>query len=96
MFDGVTNIYLTKLGRSRSITAENLNGKKGKGGQKVSTLGVGRKGSAFISLKKGEVYTLVNVKGPGIIQHIWITFTDETDMGCYVLRDLVIRMYWDE
>ena len=96
MFDDVTNIYLTKLGRSRAITAENLNGKKGKGGQKVSTLGVGRKGSAFISLKKGEVYTLVNVKGPGIIQHIWITVTDETDMGCYVLRDLVIRMYWDE
>ena len=34
--------------------------------------------------------------GPGVIQHIWITVTDRTsDRNRYILRDLVLRMYWD-
>jgi hypothetical protein len=32
------------------------------------------------------------VEGPGAIRHIWITVPDAID---HVLRDLVLRMYWD-
>jgi hypothetical protein len=38
----------------------------------------------------------VDVTGPGVIQHFWITVTDRTDKGYFVLRDLVLRMYWDD
>lgn len=32
-----------------------------------------------------------------MIQHIWITVTDRTsERNRYVLRDLVLRMYWDD
>lgn len=41
--------------------------------------------------------TLAEVDGPGIITHIWITVDNKTtDADCNVLRDLVLRMYWDE
>ena len=33
---------------------------------------------------------------PCIIQHIWITVTDRTEKDYHVLRDLIIRMYWDD
>lgn len=39
--------------------------------------------------------TLAEMEGPGVIQHIWITVTDRTEKDYYVLRDLVLRMYWD-
>ena len=36
------------------------------------------------------------MEGPGVIEHIWITVTDKTsDADRFVLRDLVLRMYWD-
>lgn len=35
------------------------------------------------------------MEGPGEINHIWITVDNKTtDADCFVLRDLVIRMYW--
>lgn len=37
------------------------------------------------------------MEGPGEINHIWITVDNKTtDADCFVLRDLVIRMYWDD
>jgi hypothetical protein len=30
-----------------------------------------------------------------VIQHIWITVTDRTERDYHVLRDLVLRFYWD-
>lgn len=82
-------------GKSRAITAENPHGLKGQGGKAAGPLGVARKGKAFISLAKGETATLVDIEGTGIIQHIWMTVTDQTETGWFVLRDLVLRMYWD-
>ena len=47
----------------------------------------------FEAIKPGEKRTLFDVKGPGIINHIWITIAPEPN----VLRrdDIVIRMFWD-
>ncbi|WGU95835.1 DUF2961 domain-containing protein [Paenibacillus dendritiformis] len=82
-------------GLSRSISAENPTGAKGQGGRAANQLGVGRKGSPFIKLKQGEMATIAEIEGPGVIQSMWFTIPDRTGAGDYVLRDLVLRMYWD-
>ena len=99
MFDcGLQNIFRLKNGQSRSINWENRNGEKGKGGMASSDLGPSRKGSPCIpKIEAGETVTLGEIQGEGIIQHIWITVTDRTsERNRYVLRDLVLRMYWDD
>ena len=89
------NIAGLRSEQSRSITAENPDGEVGAGGKEASNLGIGRKGRPCINLSKGDETTLVDIDGPGIIRHIWITVTDATDSGDHVLRDLVLRAYWD-
>ena len=95
--NGFENIYRLQTGKSRSINWENRTGEKGKGGMAAGDLGPSRKGSPCIPLvRAGETVTLAEMDGPGIIRHIWITVTDRTsDRNRYVLRDLVLRMYWD-
>ena len=66
-------------GRSRAITTENLTGAKGVGGKAASNLGAGRKGWVFLSVGSGETVVLAEFYGA----------------GAFVLRDLVLRMYWD-
>ncbi|MCG2462377.1 DUF2961 domain-containing protein [Flavobacteriaceae bacterium F89] len=44
-------------------------------------------------IKTGEFYTLCDVKGPGIINHIWITIAPRTEV--ISRNDIVLRMYWD-
>ncbi len=109
------NYSISRLSKAatRSITAENVYGEKGKGGMaEVSTTpqpevvrvdqqwdgpnpcarDLGRKWKVrpCIALPKESNTTLMDVAGPGIIQHIWIT----VDPKCY--RDLIIRIYWDK
>lgn len=85
-------------GKSRSINWENRTGGKGKGGMASSDLGPSRKGSPCIPrIAANEAVTLAEIQGPGVIQHIWITVTDRiSERNRYVLRDLVLRMYWDD
>ena len=85
------NLTVLSTDKTRSISAENPEGKRGFGGQE----GGGRKGRPCISLPKGKKTTLADIKGPGVIQHIWITLPDRTEDGPNVLRNLVLRMYWD-
>ena len=94
----LSSLPVAKRGRSRAINAENPTGGKGRGGMASGPLGPSRKGSPCLKdIKSGETVTLGQIKGPGIIQHIWITVTDKTtEADCFVLRDLVLRMYWDE
>ena len=89
--------YLTH-GKSRAINAENRTGEKGKGGMAVSPLGPSRKGSPCLKdIQPGQKEILADIEGPGVIQHIWITVDNKTSEGeCFVLRDLILRMYWDE
>lgn len=83
-------------GRSRSISMENPTGEKGKGGMASGVLGPGRKGCPAIrNLPSGQTRILADVDGPGIIQHIWITISEESDAGYFTLSDVVLRMYWD-
>jgi hypothetical protein len=95
--DTLGGLMTERQGRSRAINAENPTGEKGKGGMAASPLGPSRKGSPCIrGLAPGSTTTLAEIAGPGIIQHIWITVTNRTEKDHHVLRDLVLRIYWDD
>ncbi len=115
-FDGL-HLNLGSISRlsnakTRSITAENVSGEKGRGGmaelsktpqQEVKKigqvwggpnpcardLGQGWKVRPCITLPAESTTTIMDVKGSGCIQHIWITLRDKA------LRDVIIRLYWD-
>lgn len=94
--NGLGALPMMNTGRSRAINAENPTGEPGGGGKAASNLGPSRKGAPCISIKAGETAVLAEITGPGVIQHIWITVTDQTEPAQrFVLRDLVLRMYWD-
>ena len=80
---------------SRSITAENPTGAPGQGGRSTSALGAGRKGSPCITVPASQTVTLADVAGAGAITHVWFTVAAHTSAVGFVLRDLVLRMYWD-
>jgi len=83
--------------RTRSICAENPDGSKG-GGAKADPGGEGPAGwlgkswkvRPCVTVKAGETFTLADITGPGVIQHIWITVTEKA------YRDCILRMYWDD
>lgn len=89
---------MLRHGRSRAINAENPTGEKGKGGMASGPLGPSRKGSPCLrDIQPGESVVLGRIKGAGMINHIWMTVDRKTsDAARYVLRDLVLRMYWDD
>ncbi len=92
----LAGIFKSSSAVSRSICAENPAGEKGKGAMAVPDeksaareLGQGWKVRPCINLKAGETVTLAEIKGPGMITHIWITCSPK----CY--RDCILRIYWD-
>jgi len=96
MHIGLGNIFRAREAESRSISAENPKGEKGagatadpKGEGAARELGVGWKVKPCITVKAGETVTLMDNDGPGIIRHMWYTFSDK------FYRSVIIRMYWD-
>lgn len=94
---GLGGIPLLSDAETRSISAENPTGEKGGGARAVpdeksasSMLGVGWKVRPCIDLQPGSVTTLADTKGPGVIQHVWLT----VDPVAY--RNTILRMYWDD
>lgn len=96
--DNVTENLMRKNRReSRAVNAENPTGEKGNGGRTASRLGPSRKGSPCLkNIAPGQTVTLAAITGKGIIRHIWMTVDSRTsDAERYVLRDLILQMYWD-
>ena len=47
----------------------------------------------FVSIPAGETAVVADIKGAGMITHIWIT--TRSDAEEHILRKLVLRMFWD-
>ena len=109
---GLGNIMKLSSARTRSITAENVYGAKGRGGMaevsatpQPEVVRIGQKWDGpnacardlgrtwkvrpCITLPKETTTVIMDVAGPGVIQHIWVT----VDARWY--RDLILRAYWD-
>lgn len=84
---------------SRSISPENFTGEKGKGAMcpleqgsarhAARDLGTGWKVNPFIVLQPGETFTIADIEGSGIIEHIWLTPTGRW-------RNTILRIYWED
>lgn len=74
--------------KTRWVSFENIKAEKGVGG----TENKGAKGHAYDQVNAGETVTLLNVKGAGIVNRIWMTMNDRDPE---MLRSLRIDMYWD-
>jgi hypothetical protein len=93
----LSNIFRMSDAKSRSISPENLNGEKGKGGMAekgtgetaARDLGKGWKLSPSVQIKAHTTFTIAEINGSGSIQHIWMTPTG-------VWRNSIIRFYWDD
>jgi hypothetical protein len=94
---GLHNIARLSRARTRSISAENFKGEKGKGAAATEgtganaarDLGKGWKVSPCITIEPRQTVTLAEIDEPGVIQHIWNTVSPEW------WRKLVLRIYWD-
>ena len=73
---------------SRACTFENPTGARGAGG----TVANGRKGRPFKQLASGELVTLADVEGPGVVRHIWMTFPPARPE---VMRAMVLEVFYD-
>lgn len=91
------NLSLLSDAKSRSISAENFTGEKGKAAMSVDgpaakcarDLGPGWKISPYILIPPKSTFTLAEIEGPGAIQQIWMTTLPKH------WRSAVLRMYWD-
>jgi Protein of unknown function (DUF2961) len=97
---------LTPGAESRMVSPENPTGEKGKGAMATPDpsnpdlafsgaavkLGQGWKVRPFIKIPAHSTATIMDVAGPGTIEHIWMaTSTDFRGNG----RPTVLRFYWD-
>ncbi len=100
-FNGIdvnmSNIFRLSDAKSRSISPENFNGEKGKGGMATTgtgsnasrDLGQGWKVSPSVRIKSKTTFTIAEIDGSGSIQHIWMTPTGNW-------RYSILRFYWDD
>lgn len=95
--NNLSNLYRTSNAKSFSISPENFTGEKGKGGmattgvasQAARGLGQTWKVNPYVLVNPGATFTLGEINGSGVIEHIWMTPTGNW-------RYSVLRMYWDD
>ncbi|MGI6461279.1 MAG: glycoside hydrolase family 172 protein [Candidatus Hydrogenedentales bacterium] len=95
----LTQLYQLKNAETRSISPENFTGEKGKGGmatleegsagRAARELGQGWKVNPYVHIEPGTTFTLGEIHGSGVINHIWMT-----PVGNY--RLMILRFYWDD
>ena len=90
------NLSRLSKAKTRSLSAENPTGEKGKGGMAVEGvsshcakgLGQGWKVNPYLRIDPGATATLADLAGPGAIQQIWMTLGQ-------AWRNDILRFYWD-
>ena len=92
---GLGNLARLSRARTRSISAENPTGEKGKGAMAEAgpdsasrELGRGWKCRPCVPVPPGETVKLADIEGPGAIQSMWL--------AGYVGRDFILRIYWED
>ncbi|NSW56846.1 MAG: DUF2961 domain-containing protein [Armatimonadetes bacterium] len=91
------NLSRLSSAKTRSISAENFTGEKGKAGMATEgtgahcarDLGQGWKISPSVRIEAGATFTLCDIHGSGAIQHVWMTPTGHW-------RFAILRIYWDD
>jgi hypothetical protein len=100
---GLGSLPVLVHAESRQVSPENPTGAKGMGARAIpgpsypfskaaAQLGQGWKVSPFYRPKAGQTLTIMDVDGPGVIEHIWMateTSWEGNGRGC------VLRFYWD-
>jgi hypothetical protein len=97
------NLWRLSPAKTRSISAENFAGEKGKGGMAMEGTGAiharglgadgtgrGWKVSPSIQIASGEKRLLGDIEGPGAIQQFWIVVSNVR------WRNLILRIHWDD
>lgn len=74
--------------RTRWVSPENPVDGSGPGAQENR----GAKGHAFDTIPVGQSLTLADIKGPGVIDRMWMTIEDRSPEA---LRGLKLEMFWD-
>ena len=90
------NLSRISNAETRSISAENFTGAKGKGGMATEgtgaicarDLGQGWKISPSISIPARQTVSIADIEGSGAVQSIWFA----GNIG----RDMILRIYWDD
>jgi hypothetical protein len=72
----------------RAVTFENTTGERGVGGKANR----GRKGAPQKLLEPGEHVVLADLRGPGTVRHIWMTFPPAPPEQ---MRSLVLEVFYD-
>jgi len=91
------NLARLSKAKTRSISPENFDGAKGRGGMATEgtgkecarDLGRGWKISPSVRIKAGETFELADIQGSGAIQQIWMTPTGHW-------RFSILRVFWDD
>ena len=91
------NLARLSNAETRSLSPENFDGAKGKGGMATEglatecarDLGQGWKLSPAVRIQAGETFELADIEGSGAIQQIWMTPTGHW-------RYSILRIYWDD
>ncbi len=105
MFNGLGmnlgNLSRLSGAKTRSISAENIDGAKGKGGMAIEgvaencarDLGQGWKVAPYANVPAGETFTFADIDGPGAIQSMWLT--GQISLAGPAARLYILRIYWD-
>jgi Protein of unknown function (DUF2961) len=94
---GLGNLSRLSNAVTRSISAENFTGEKGKAGmakegtgaKPARDLGQGWKVSPSVAVPANSSFTLGEITGPGVIQHMWMTCAPNA------WRNFIFNIYWD-
>jgi len=101
--DALANLASPQQGRSMRATSTFRLGADGKYDPKAEPLGDRTERSNYDNFRvpPGQTHVCMDVKGPGMITHMWFTFLgpepqDWAPQGSATHQDMLLRIYWDD
>jgi len=101
--DTLANLASPQQGRSMRATSTFRLGADGKYDPRAEPLGDRTERSNYDNFRvpPGQTHVCMDVKGPGMITHMWFTFLgpepqDWAPQGSATHQDMLLRVYWDD